>query len=571
MKVRKIKGILVLIAVFVICIIIIIVVGLRCKKGQRIQWHDQALEMEVKRNMHYYGDIYSGGLEYWPSTLEIIGENIRGLEDLRQFSGTERLYLRATSVTDLSPLESLTNLKVLIIDGGKVQDLEPLSDMKSLAYVALNNLPVTSIQPLTALDDLETLSISGLKIEKLPLWRDHNNISWMDLKNLPLTSVDEIQNMKKLYHIDIENTEVEDVSVLNVFPELVDISLYGKSIKTISDLSNLADLRSININSTSIEKLPKLPSKLDGLYLNNNLMSDYHMESSLNTLSNLQISNIPQNSNLRKMNVKKMCPNLRKLNLSGDNLQSITENDLPKSIIELDVSNNPMNELTGLDELPELKKLNLSGIRLKDTQILEILSGMNLISLSASSCELNNLEFMNGSPDMEELYVSHNNIRDINEIKALNSLSTLDISYNPIVDVTPLRGKQMVNLNVSGIDLMAAKDQGEYQLQLIVTGALSAAYCNLDNLELIQHWARYIDVSDNHIRNISFIRDQSGFVEYLDASENPITEKDVEEQLGAREVYPGVYFGPREGDLPYYQVKLNADSEFLEKITNLYP
>ncbi|MDC3224390.1 hypothetical protein OAU26_05590 [Mariniblastus sp.] len=58
----------------------------------------------------------------------------------------QRLYLKETEVSDLSPLAGLKNLKWLWLNETKVSDLSPLAGLKNLEALHLNRTEVSEEQ-----------------------------------------------------------------------------------------------------------------------------------------------------------------------------------------------------------------------------------------------------------------------------------------------------------------------------------------------------------------------------------------------------------------------------------------
>ena len=76
-----------------------------------------------------------------------------------------KLVLRLTnsSVTDLAPLEKLTNLQWLYLDRTQVSNLAPLEKLTNLRSLYLNATQVSNLAPLGKLNNLEQLDLSRLK------------------------------------------------------------------------------------------------------------------------------------------------------------------------------------------------------------------------------------------------------------------------------------------------------------------------------------------------------------------------------------------------------------------------
>ena len=95
-----------------------------------------------------------------------------GVTDLTPLKGLPRLrslYLENTKVTDLTPLKEVPNLRWLELENTKETDLTPLKGLPNLRFLRLRNPGVTDLTPLKGMPDLEVSERVGPQ-----LWRGKN-------------------------------------------------------------------------------------------------------------------------------------------------------------------------------------------------------------------------------------------------------------------------------------------------------------------------------------------------------------------------------------------------------------
>lgn len=105
----------------------------------------------------------------WPhngSKNNIQGEVIRSRSDGSWYEDNQISINRGT-VTDISDLSKLRNLKRLCISDQQITDISPLFSLTQLEYLGLECNPITSIEGINQLVNLEELYISGTDIEDL--------------------------------------------------------------------------------------------------------------------------------------------------------------------------------------------------------------------------------------------------------------------------------------------------------------------------------------------------------------------------------------------------------------------
>ena len=94
--------------------------------------------------------------------LRAVGRDIRNLDGLQHATALDTLWLNGNPISDLSPLEKLTNLRFLKLnDNAVLTDVKPLAKLKnSLRYLSLkSNAVLTDVKPLAKLTKLDTLKM----------------------------------------------------------------------------------------------------------------------------------------------------------------------------------------------------------------------------------------------------------------------------------------------------------------------------------------------------------------------------------------------------------------------------
>lgn len=71
-------------------------------------------------------------------------------------------------ISDLTGIEQMKNLKVLILAGQQIEDITPLLELEKLKYLSLACNPVSSLDGLEKLSNLRGLDISYTNVSKLP-------------------------------------------------------------------------------------------------------------------------------------------------------------------------------------------------------------------------------------------------------------------------------------------------------------------------------------------------------------------------------------------------------------------
>jgi hypothetical protein len=118
------------------------------------------------------------------STDAILSEAVQDLAEITAPPGRNNwlvLRLRNSSVTDLAPLEKLTNLQSLSLDATQVSNLMPLEKLTNLQSLSLDATQVSNLMPLEKLTNLQSLSLDATQVSNLMPLEKLTNLQWLSL------------------------------------------------------------------------------------------------------------------------------------------------------------------------------------------------------------------------------------------------------------------------------------------------------------------------------------------------------------------------------------------------------
>lgn len=238
---------------------------------------------------------------------------------------------------------------------------------------------------------------------------------------------------------------------------------------------------------------------------------------------------------------------LRCLDLSCNQIKTITGLDKNTELKELKVYSNKIKSVEGLDKLRELCSLQLQdnliskiGAGLQHLKMLktlrvdcneissisvsEMATCSKLTSLNVSSNKLSDISFINCLPNLEEFYASHNNINKIPDIGRCTKLQELDLSHNSItsaVGIESLTSLTTIRLEHNGIKEFSNSGTVTTLEQLYIS-------CNkvisLKKLLLKFPFIEALDVSSNRLENLDELckdLSQCTMLRELNISDNP--------------------------------------------------
>jgi internalin A len=381
---------------------------------------------------------------FFPSNLLELYANLIGLEELEGLNNYRQLQIfdgygnKIKNLHSISANHDFVSLGLssnLLTEPTCLSDLPLFPNLKKL-YLGKNSLTDNAIEIINRLENLEVLHIYNNRIAL-----KNNDLQFKKLKKLyaQLNRIDENASTTLLNMDNIEVLDIKSNPISKLFGEKI---IESKRAVHIRAILNKVSLPTQLINECILKK---------------NIFLD--------------LGNCGLNDNSKELDLLKDCTSLNKLSLgisyyNDEDIEVVSQNDLvknfftkipknlPPSITELQIRNSTIDEISNISQLTNLYLLELSfneiktitnistlkklyELALHDNKITKLkgvkfptnlsiihLSGNNLISLSGiENCK-----------ELEQLIVYSNNIEIVLPIVALEKLKTINLFNNPITD-----------------------------------------------------------------------------------------------------------------------------------------
>ncbi|MCL2109219.1 MAG: leucine-rich repeat domain-containing protein [Oscillospiraceae bacterium] len=302
-------------------------------------------------------------------------------------------------------------------------DIEPLQYMTNLTKLYLMNNDISDISVLSSLDSLEVLDLYD------------NNIS--DIS--PLTN---LTNLGELY---LERNNISDISALAGLTELSDLALNNNNISDISVLSSLVNLKSLALSRNNISDVSTLSSLTDllGLYLDGNPLTLAQIDALETALPSCIILHdavegceaCGRHENfcdcITIKNVKYPLTatvlNLPTMGLTNSNIEPLVH---MTNLMELNLSNNNISDISVLSSLTNLEYLYLLNNNISDISALAGLTGLRELNLDNNN--IGDFSVLGNLTNLTLLALSNTNISDISMLSSLTKLTNLGLYDNPL-------------------------------------------------------------------------------------------------------------------------------------------
>ncbi len=356
--------------------LLIIVSAALMAQSDPVEFPDTALRAAVLNALDIEGGpIDSEDLEAM-TTLLAGSQGIEDLSGLEACINLQTLQLHFNRIVDLAPLSGLRQLTSITLNGNAIVDVSPLALITSLTSLAIHGNAIVDVIPISTLPLLSSLSI-GNAITKIAPLADLPNLTRLLLYVLPSADLSPLQYLPNLELLllssgrTIERRAPLDCEILANHSQLTSLRLEGYDLVGFEDLAH------------SLPKLTEL-----GLYYVG--MEDLSVIEAFRSLVKLTLSGVIPSSEGASLPQLDIPPNVTTLSLENNGIEdvssvagfdfltnlSVARNRITSieglrtmsRLIVLDLSFNPVTDLTPLRDLVALKSLSLQGVPFDRTE-----------------------------------------------------------------------------------------------------------------------------------------------------------------------------------------------------------
>ena len=200
-------------------------------------------------------------------------------------------YVNSNAISDVSPLEKLTNLQELDLDKmSGLRDVSALASLTNLEGLSLGNTAVSDVSALANLTNLEWLYLGGTDVSDVSALASLTNLEGLNLRFTDVSDVSALANLTNLERLSLAFTGV-DVSALANLTNLTWLVLGGTAVSDVSALTGLTNLERLELSSTGVSDVSALANltNLEVLFLNDSAVSDVSALASLTNLERLEL------------------------------------------------------------------------------------------------------------------------------------------------------------------------------------------------------------------------------------------------------------------------------------------
>ena len=171
--------------------------------------------------------------------------NLAGIQNL---TGLTELELLDNSITDVSPLATLTSLVTVSIGGNSdLRDITSLSTLTSLVILELSNSAVTSISAVSAMTSLTDLYVGGNSINDVSPLLGRTSLMRLALDGNNISDITPLSGLTNLVDLDLGATGRADISALSGLAAMQFLFLDDNAITDVSPLQGMTQLAYVDL------------------------------------------------------------------------------------------------------------------------------------------------------------------------------------------------------------------------------------------------------------------------------------------------------------------------------------
>lgn len=476
------------------------------------------------------------GLEYAVNMtqLDLAGNEIVDLTPIKNCKKLEKLDLSSQystsqykELSDISPLENLTNLKVLRLKSNDIEDVSILKNLINLEELDLfGNRKIKSIEGFEKLTKLKILLLNRTRsIKDITPLKECKNLQQLSIQGNKVDNIDALKDHKNLEKLDISSNNIKDITAISSSVNLTELLANGNKIENILAIKDLVNLKILHISENKISDISSLEklTNLTDLDLSNNPISSVDALKNLTKLTELKLVRA---NNVKDFSAISYLKNLEDLDIISSGVKDISFLNGLDKIDEMSLQYNDITDPKPLENLKSIRELKLGGNKIKDASFVKNLrSRFNVaIEMGGQEIEIESSKSLVKNPIVDQ----KGNKLDIKEnSKAKNNKENIEIlNFDKLNYGDTVKVKFGVDAEFNGNLIIKKVKKDNERYPVVMPDKTSVV--DIEDLEQTAkneiEWK--IKEKNPNVKSFSYLKDAIELI-YEDESKNTIKLKDI--------------------------------------------
>ena len=186
------------------------------------------------------------------------------------------LNAQDASISNLTGLETATNLTTLKLGNNSVSDLSALTGLTKLTELQLWDNSISNISAVAGLTQLTRLYLWGNTITDISHVAGLANLTHLRLGENPISNISAIAGLTNLTHLNLRENSISDISAVAGLTNLTELVIGDNTISDITPVANLTKLVWLDMPNNTISDISAVTglTSLIELYFEENAVSD---------------------------------------------------------------------------------------------------------------------------------------------------------------------------------------------------------------------------------------------------------------------------------------------------------
>lgn len=262
-----------------------------------------------------------------PDTWKEIFIKKNGLPELPQENELKNLpyifdlNLAGSAITDIAPLEKITELRKLDISNTAVSSLLPIAQLKYIGELNFNKTKIRDIEPLKNLKSLRKLYMNGNELENITAIQNLVKLTDLECTENVLKSIDPVKLLINLEKFNCSLNEITNVSALKDLIKITDLRFGKNQVESLEPLRGMLDLVRLDIFNNKITSLAPISNnyKIAFLYIDFNPITTLEPIAKMGYIAKLSLAH----TLVKDLTPIKDFSVVRELNIVGTEISSL--------------------------------------------------------------------------------------------------------------------------------------------------------------------------------------------------------------------------------------------------------
>jgi hypothetical protein len=338
-------------------------------------------------------------------------------------------------ITDLTPINRLSDLKSVNISNTGVSDLMPLRNMNKLESLDITNTSVSTLEPLRYCVLITQLKMRGTRVSDISPVASFPGLTILDAGNTGISTLENLEELTAMVDLRINNSKVSDLTPVAGMTKIEMLNISSTQVDNLESLRGMKNLRILMSDSTMISSLAPLDSlvKLQRVYCNN---SKIRQKDALNFLKKHPDASLVYASKELAAWWKGMSPEWQKqFNFYMSLNDPPTTEQLHKLVLLDSINVTGRATITSLDPLSKMilmRRLYFPSTGVTSLEPLKELTELKTISMN--NTKVSNLQPLTGSSQLEVLFLDNTPVADLTPLYQLDKLGIVYADNSAIDD-----------------------------------------------------------------------------------------------------------------------------------------